>query len=724
MIRSERLNTYMLIAGFAIVALIFAAGVFFIDRGALEKQGQIFNENQFVQTFLVSQAISSQISHLQMYPEEIASNAIPDFLKGTRPRKSIEYMFRYKEGSFQDHVSGIYFDNNNNIIFSYYSGKIPKKDAINISVECISDMLKSISWNNLKTPFFSKIIFFEDIPYIGMTWPVFSNGKHSGNLVCTISLQLIITRYIQSMKSSINGQAFAYDDTGRIIFHHKSSYIGKSILEIKIDVKDELKDFVRETLTNLSGKGSYRFYDEANDRKITKKLAVWNTIKTGNHSIIVILSAPEVDIEAGLSDLRMQRTLLSILLIAIFAAFTIIASYTRHKSLVENAKVLEDLVNKKSAKLSEEEKRYRTIFEESPISLWEFDLSQVKEFIEKFSAQNTVPIETFIVENSAIVNEIISKVIILDANKVSLQMFGFETKEHLFRNFWNLFSYGPERIISLMLPRLHQNDCTLDIEAVFNLGSGKTLFTRLFSVIIPGHEKRWSRILISITDITTIKNSEERLMVSLSEKETLLRELYHRTKNNMQVICSMLMLQSATSGNEDLKSAFRQMENKIHSMALVHQKLYQSQNLSSISLKEYVSELVHHIVSSYEIYTGKVKTNLNIEDINVLLDIAIPFGLILSELISNSMKYAFPGNRNGEISVSLLRENDDTITLIVADNGIGPSADFDIRQSGKMGMKSIIALAELQLQGEFSVSNENGFTSKVSFKDRLYRERI
>jgi two-component sensor histidine kinase/PAS domain-containing protein len=724
MIRSERLNIYMLIAGFSIVALIFATGVFFIDSRAVKKQGEIFNDNQFIQTFLVSQSISNHIEHLQLYPEEMASNSIPNYLKGTRPRNSIEFMFIHKGESFKDYISEIYFDNHNNIVFSYFSTKMQKQDAIKISAECSSIAPVKMSQNNAKTSYFSRIFFYNDIPLIGITYPVFSNGTHTGNLVCVISLQHIISRYIESMKSSMNGQAFAFDDTGQIIFHHKSSYIGNNIFDLKIDIDNEFKLFIQDTLSNLSGKSSFRVYDETDSRKLTRKFAVWNTIKIGDHRLIVVLSAPEIDVEEGLSDLKMQRTLLSILLIIIFAAFAIFASYNRQKTLIENTKKLNELVNKKSAELSEEEMRYHTIFEESPISLWEFDLSQVKEFVDKFSIHNTVPIENFLIENNTVVNEIVSRIIILDANKTSLQMFGFNTKQELFQNFWSLFAIGAERIIKLELSSLRRNDFTLQTEAVFNLKNGETLFTRLFCVIVPGHEKNWTRLILSITDITTIKTSEERLLVSLSEKETLLRELYHRTKNNMQVICSMLSLQSATSCNEDLKNAFRQMENKIHSMALVHQKLYQSQNLSSINLKDYVTDLVHHITASYEIYTGKIKTHLNIENINVLLDIAIPFGLILSELISNSMKYAFPEDRTGEIKVSLLRENEDLITLIVADDGIGPPQDFDIRRNGKMGMKSIIALAELQLQGSYTISNESGCINKVSFKDRLYKERI
>jgi two-component sensor histidine kinase/PAS domain-containing protein len=714
----------MLIAGFAIVALIFAAGVFVIDRRAVLKQEQLFNDHQFVQTFLVSQALAGNIEHLQLYPDEISKNAIPDFLRGFRSKSSIDYMFAHKGDSFQDYISEIYFDRAGNIVFSYLAKKTAKKDIIDISRKYSADAHESMYSGDFKPPYFSPIFFYNDLPAIGMTYPVYLNGIHQGDLVSIISLNRLISRYVESMKSGRTGQAFLYDDTGTIIFHHRPSFIRTNIFNLKIDKHDNFQDFVRESLSNLSGKSSYRYFDNIESKSVKRKLAVWNTIKTGDRRMILALSAPDEDIEEGLSDLRMQRTLLSILLISMFAAFIITASYHRHKLLVENARALENLVNKKSEELSAKEIRYRTIFEESPISLLEFDLSRVKEFIDKFERHNTLPIETFLTLDSPIVHEIISRIMIVDANKTSLQMFGFESKRDFLESFPMDESSDIQSSLIIGISRMKQNLFTTELETVFNLKNGKTIFARLFGTIVPGHEKKWSQILISITDITKIKNSEERLLISLSEKETLLRELYHRTKNNMQVICSMLALQSATNCNEDLRSAFRQMENKIHSMALVHQKLYQSQNLSSINLRDYVHELVLHIISSYEIYTGKIKTNLDIENISVLLDIAIPFGLIISELISNSMKYAFPGKDSGEIDITLHREEDDTITLIVADNGIGPPPQFDVRENGRMGMKSVIALAELQLQGSYSVSDVNGFVNRVSFKDRLYKERI
>jgi two-component sensor histidine kinase/PAS domain-containing protein len=633
-------------------------------------------------------------------------------------------MFAHNGESFQDYISEIYFDRGGNILFSYQAKKTAKPDIIRISRQLSADAQRSIQSEDFKPPCFSPIFFYNDFPAIGMTYPVYLNGIHQGDLVSIISLNRLISRYVESMKSGKTGQAYLYDDSGTIIFHHRPSFIRTNIFNLKIDKHDNFQDFVRESFTNLSGKSSYRYFDNFESKSVKRKLAVWNTIKTGDRRLILALAAPDAEIEEALSDLRLQRTLLSILLISMFAAFIITASYNRHKLLVENARALENLVNKKSEELSAKEMRYRTIFEESPISLLEFDLSQAKEFVDKFERHNTLPIETFLTGNSPIVREILSRIVIVDANKTSLQMFGFESKRDFIEKFPLNESSELESSLIIGISRLKQNLFTTELETVFNLKSGKTIFARLFGTIVPGHEKKWSQILVSITDITTIKNSEERLLISLSEKETLLRELYHRTKNNMQVICSMLALQSATNCNEDLRSAFRQMENKIHSMALVHQKLYQSQNLSSINLRDYVHDLVHHIISSYEIYTGRIKTNLDIENISVLLDIAIPFGLIISELISNSMKYAFPGKDSGEIDITLRREDDDTITLIVADNGIGPPPQFDVRENGRMGMKSVIALAELQLQGSYSVSGINGFVNRVSFKDRLYKERI
>jgi PAS domain S-box-containing protein len=225
-------------------------------------------------------------------------------------------------------------------------------------------------------------------------------------------------------------------------------------------------------------------------------------------------------------------------------------------------------------------------------------------------------------------------------------------------------------------------------------------------------------------DNTERKLAEELIKKSLAEKETLLRELYHRTKNNMSVIIAMLELQSSYSNDKRLHKAFGEAQDRIRSMALVHQKLYETSDLSHINLKDYIGSLVGLLMTSYRTSPKHISWVLEMEDVLVLIDTAIPCGLILNELISNTLKYAFPGKRTGEIKIQLRRTESGEIQLGVSDTGVGLPGGFDSRRDGHMGLQTIFSLAENQLKAQISFSTVQGVACQLRFKDNLYQPRV
>jgi PAS domain S-box-containing protein len=225
-------------------------------------------------------------------------------------------------------------------------------------------------------------------------------------------------------------------------------------------------------------------------------------------------------------------------------------------------------------------------------------------------------------------------------------------------------------------------------------------------------------------DITGRRKAAEALKASLAEKDVLLKELYHRTKNNMQVITSMLALQAKAGDDEKVKRVFTDITAKIKAMSLVHQKLYQSQELSSINLGEYAGELARFFVHIYERKGLKINLNENHENISALIDLATPFGLILSELLANSMKHAFAGRSEGTISVSLSKQPQGVIKLHYSDDGAGLAAGFDPREQSGLGLKTIIALAEHQLQGSIEFSAAAGFGCTLKLAADNYKPRV
>jgi PAS domain S-box-containing protein len=231
-------------------------------------------------------------------------------------------------------------------------------------------------------------------------------------------------------------------------------------------------------------------------------------------------------------------------------------------------------------------------------------------------------------------------------------------------------------------------------------------------------------VVCTFVDITKRKQSEEKLKAALKDKEVLLRELYHRTKNNMQVVSSLLGLKGETVVENETKEMLMDIGNRIQAIALVHEKLYQSKNLSWIDLKDYITDLATLLLQSYNSKERKIKLTFELESRNVLIDTAIPCGQIIIELISNSLKHAFPNGGGGEITIGLSSIEKDLIELRVSDNGIGIPDYSELTDGKTLGIPLFRNIVEGQLQGDISYNMENGVSWTVRFKDVLYEERV
>lgn len=224
------------------------------------------------------------------------------------------------------------------------------------------------------------------------------------------------------------------------------------------------------------------------------------------------------------------------------------------------------------------------------------------------------------------------------------------------------------------------------------------------------------RILAVAENITVRKEAENRIRESLREKETLLREIHHRVKNNMQLVSSLLSLQADNSGNRELESIFRTLQSRIFSMSLVHEKLYHYEQFSRINFREYIKELISEIQKTFDDgeTCRKVIFNLNLDNEYLSIERAIPCGLILNELVMNSFKHAFNGNRESRIDVGFIKDDEGGFALFVRDNGPGLPPGFDMLNADSMGM---VLLRELtnQLHGEILLSNGEGTEFRIIF---------
>ncbi|QSB02938.1 PAS domain S-box protein [Methylomonas sp. EFPC1] len=220
-------------------------------------------------------------------------------------------------------------------------------------------------------------------------------------------------------------------------------------------------------------------------------------------------------------------------------------------------------------------------------------------------------------------------------------------------------------------------------------------------------------VLSSIVDITERQSAHDKLKQTLNEKEMLLKEVYHRVKNNLQVVSSLINLQAGNVTSPETADLLKQSADRIKAMALLHEKLYQSKDLARIDFNEYIRSLSDNLLFGYGAYSDKLKLNMKIDNVFLDVDTAIPCGLIINELLSNAIKYAFPGDRRGEIGIAFTQEQGEYI-LIISDNGIGLPSEMDFKKSSSLGLQLVDTLTN-QLMGQMSLDRTNGSTFTLRF---------
>ncbi len=252
------------------------------------------------------------------------------------------------------------------------------------------------------------------------------------------------------------------------------------------------------------------------------------------------------------------------------------------------------------------------------------------------------------------------------------------------------------------------------VELNYICADGKRIPFEYSTVLIKDTEGN-PRICAIGRDITERKHTEEQIRASLREKEVMLQEIHHRVKNNMQIISSLIKLQSRHLKNGQELELFKNTQNRIQSMAAIHEKLYQSKDFARIDFKEYVQRLTGHLFSIYGISKEAVRLNTNIKDVSLDINTAIPCGLIINELVSNSLKHAFLNGNKGEIKIAMQPLNGKEIELIVSDSGVGLPKEMNFRKTKSLGLHLVTILAEDQLQGDIELDR----TAGTRFRMRL-----
>ncbi|NIP44530.1 MAG: hypothetical protein GWO10_29255 [candidate division Zixibacteria bacterium] len=235
------------------------------------------------------------------------------------------------------------------------------------------------------------------------------------------------------------------------------------------------------------------------------------------------------------------------------------------------------------------------------------------------------------------------------------------------------------------------------------------------------HEEMEKRV---VERTESLKQNEDKLRKLLHDKDVLLKEINHRVKNNLQVISSIIRLQSKFTEQCESKTLLKSILNRVTAIAHVHKMLYATGSLSEINIKDYVNTLIHYLSVSYSC-SSKIKMRVDVDNVELNTETIIPCGLLINELVSNSINHAFPDNSEGVINISLKKVDDVRLLLSIADNGIGLPDNVDFRDNIRtLGLQLISTMAEGQLNGNIEFVNHKGTRIDVYFRELNYNQRV
>ncbi|WP_295624130.1 PAS domain S-box protein [uncultured Nitrosomonas sp.] len=347
-----------------------------------------------------------------------------------------------------------------------------------------------------------------------------------------------------------------------------------------------------------------------------------------------------------------------------------------------------------------------------------FVLAVIVDISDRKQAEKMIHLAVEASPNGMVMTDHKGKIIMV--NSTTEELFGYQRQEMI------------GEPIEILIPISHRTQHTklrrsfLEHSSKRDMGHGRDLYGlhksgKEFPVEVglnPIQTTEGTLVLASVIDITTRKHQEEQLMAALKEKDLLLSEIHHRIKNNLQIIDSLLGMQSETVYDSTAITVLTESQHRVKSMALIHQILYQSQDFSQVDFSSFIDSLVNNLLVSYTPEASKIKTKIETDEILIPINISIPLGLLLNELCTNAIKYAFPGNRSGTIQINLKHHNSNQLLIRISDNGIGISDDFDIENTPTLGLQLVQLLSE-QISAELTIHRRNPTSFTLIFPKDL-----
>jgi PAS domain S-box-containing protein len=302
---------------------------------------------------------------------------------------------------------------------------------------------------------------------------------------------------------------------------------------------------------------------------------------------------------------------------------------------------------------------------------------------------------------------------ITDVNPYLMEMLGYAHAAFLGKRLWEIGPFKNIAAARLSFLELQRTGYVRHEDLPLQTSEGRIKEVEFVSNAYAAGARQV--IQCNIRDITERKRAESALQASLQEKTVLLKEIHHRVKNNLQMVISLLNLQAARLENPEMLDTLRVTRNRVHAMALLHESLYSSANLARIRFADFAKQLCAHLFQSAGSPAARIALQLQILEVELGLDQAVPCGLIINELVCNSLKHAFPKDRPGQITVAVQARDDQQVRLTVADDGVGLPPGLDLHNTGTLGLELVSALTT-QLKGQLEVERHAGTTFRITFQ--------
>lgn len=366
----------------------------------------------------------------------------------------------------------------------------------------------------------------------------------------------------------------------------------------------------------------------------------------------------------------------------------------------------------------EQERRYRSLFEDSPVPIWDEDFSGVKKYIDNLKAKGITDIRSYFENNIDAVRECSALLVVNDVNQAVIDLNEAPSKKFMLENFTALVDSKSAGYAINQFEAIANGEKSCEFDAELRTFNSNIVHVHLKWTVVKGYEDTYEKVYLSTTDLTDrIVAENATLRKSNDQKVLLLKEIHHRVKNNLQIITSLLKLQANSVEDPSTTELFELSLHRINSMALVHDLLYRSEDFSRINYGKYLETLVTPLIESMKRPNATIKLSIRAEEVSLNINTSIPLGLLINEIITNAMKHGLKDRESGEIYIHIVPEEYPEFMLQIGDNGIGFSRDLNIENADTLGLQLITSLAEQLLGNVERCSDKPGTHYCVRFQE-------